>query len=84
MVAGGEQGGLVRHEPAPGSFDTAELIGTNVTRVESEADKRGCEIVVAMEDGAGVPVPIEIDPTRIYVHTEDGVVTEIAGVGGGI
>jgi hypothetical protein len=40
--------------------------------------------VVSLEDGKGVPVPIDIDPKRIYVYTEDGVVTEIEGVGGGI
>ena len=26
----------------------------------------------------------DFDPKRIYVYTEDGVVTEIEGVGGGI
>lgn len=84
MVAAGEQGGVTRYEPAPDAFDTAELIGTQVEQAEAEAAKHGCNIVVSLKDGAGVPVPTDIDPARIYVYTEDGVVTEIEGVGGGI
>ena len=34
--------------------------------------------------GKGVPVTTDFDPARIYVYTENGVVTEIEGVGGGI
>ena len=30
------------------------------------------------------PVPIELNPKLIYVYTENGVVTHIEGVGGGI
>ncbi len=41
-------------------------------------------VVVAKEDGKGLPVPADVDPKRIYVYTEDGKVTEIEGVGGGI
>ena len=37
-----------------------------------------------MEDGEGKPVPTDVDPERIYVYIEDGVVTEIEGVGGGL
>jgi hypothetical protein len=37
-----------------------------------------------MEDGTGQPVPTDVDPTRIYVYTENDVVTEIEGVGGGL
>ena len=84
MVAAGEQGGGTRYEPAPDSFDTAKLIGTKLAQAEAEAAEHGCAIVVALKDGAGVPVPTDIDPTRIYVYTKDGVVTEIEGVGGGI
>jgi hypothetical protein len=84
MVAAGEQGGVTKYEPAPDSFDTATLIGSKVSEAEAEAAKHGCDIVVALEDGAGVPVPTDVDPMRIYVYTEDGVVTEIEGVGGGI
>ena len=40
--------------------------------------------VVAMEDGKGLPVATDVDPKRIYVYTEDGVVTQVEGVGGGI
>jgi hypothetical protein len=71
-------------KPAPGSFDTAELIGLALDDARARAGDHGCEVVVAMKDGEGVPVPIEVDPKRIYVYTEDGVVTKIEGVGGGI
>jgi hypothetical protein len=84
LVAAGEQGGVTNYEPAPDSFDTAELIGAKVTQAEAEAARHGCQVVVALKDGEGQPVPTDIDPTRIYVYTEDGVVTEIEGVGGGI
>ena len=44
----------------------------------------GASIVVSIEDGVGLPVPIEVDPTRIYVYTENNAVTTIEGVGGGL
>jgi large subunit ribosomal protein L19 len=68
--------------PRPGEEELAEQAA--VEQAEAEAAEHGCKIVVALEDRAGVPVPTDIDPTRIYVYTEDGVVTEIEGVGGGI
>jgi hypothetical protein len=71
-------------EPAPDSFDTTELIGEPLADAEAAAAEHTCVIVVAKEDGKGLPVPADIDPKRIYVYTEDGVVTEIEGVGGGI
>ena len=71
-------------EPAAGSFNTAELIGMGLDDARAKAAEHSCEIVVSLQDGKGVPVPIDVDPKRIYVYTEDGVVTEIEGVGGGI
>jgi hypothetical protein len=70
--------------PAKDSFDTAELIGMRLTEARDRASDGGCEIVVSLEDGKGRPVPIDVDPNRIYVYTEDDIVTEIEGVGGGI
>jgi hypothetical protein len=84
MVAAGEDGGVTRYEPAPDSFDTAELIGAKIAQAEAEAAEHGCQVVVSLKDGEGQPVPADVDPKRIYVYTEDGVVTEIEGVGGGI
>jgi hypothetical protein len=72
------------YEPAPDAFDTGELIGLPLADARAVAAENGCEIVVSVEDGKGVPVPIDVDPKRIYVYTEDGAVTEIEGVGGGI
>jgi len=76
--------GQQQYEPAPDAFDTAELIGLSLDDARARAAEHGCAIVVSVEDGKGVPVPIDVDPTRIYVYTEDGAVTEIEGVGGGI
>ena len=76
--------GQQEYEPAPDAFDTAELIGLPLDEARARATEHGCGIVVSVEDGKGVPVPIDVDPTRIYVYTEDGAVTEIEGVGGGI
>lgn len=76
--------GQQQYEPAPDAFDTAELIGLPLDDARALAAERGCEIVVSIEDGKGMPVPIDVDPKRIYVYTEDGAVTEIEGVGGGI
>jgi hypothetical protein len=85
LVTTGEQvDGVDQLEPAPDAFDTAELVGERLPDVEAEAGDHGCEIVVALEDGAGKPVPTDVDPERIYVYVEDGVVTEIEGVGGGL
>lgn len=79
LVASGDT-----YRPAKDSFDTAELIGEPLEKARATAAEHGCEIVVALEDGEGLPVPTDVDPERIYVYTEDGVVTEIEGVGGGI
>ena len=76
--------GQQEYEPAPDAFDTAELIGLRLDDARSLAAEHGCDIVVSVEDGRGVPVPIDVDPKRIYVYTQDGAVTEIEGVGGGI
>ena len=76
--------GQQQYEPAPDAFDTGELIGLPLDDARALAAEHGCEIVVSVEDGKGMPVPIEVNPKRIYVYTEDGAVTEIEGVGGGI
>jgi hypothetical protein len=85
LVPTGEQvGGVDQYAPAEDSFDTAELVGEPLEQARTTAAEHGCDVVVAMRDGEGVPVPTDLDPTRIYVYTDDGVVTEIEGVGGGI
>jgi hypothetical protein len=66
------------------AFDTKELIGLRLADARAKASGHGCTIVVSLEDGEGKPVPITLDPKRIYVYTEKGAVTQIEGVGGGI
>jgi hypothetical protein len=73
-----------QYEPAENAFDTAELVGMKLADAREKAADHGCEIVVASVDGRGRAVPIEVDPTRIYVFVERDVVTYIEGVGGGI
>jgi hypothetical protein len=85
LVATGEEvGGVPRYEPAPDAFDTGELIGDRFDDARATAADHGCELIVSMRDGEGRPVPTDIDPKRVYVYTEGGVVTEIEGVGGGL
>jgi hypothetical protein len=84
VPTGDSADGQSQYEPAPDAFDTGELIGLRLDDARARAAEHGCEIVVSVEDGKGVPVPIDVDPKRIYVYTEDGAVTEIEGVGGGI
>ena len=85
LVPTGEQvAGVEQYEPADDAFDTAELVGKQLEEARATATEHGCKIVVSLKDGRGVPVPIDIDPKRIYVYTEDGVVTQVEGVGGGI
>ena len=85
LVATGEQvGGVEQYEPAKDSFDTSELVGARFTDARATAAEHGCDIVVSMRDGEGLPVPTDIDPRRVYVFTKGGVVTEIEGVGGGL
>jgi ABC-type Fe3+-hydroxamate transport system substrate-binding protein len=76
--------GEPEYRPAKDAFDTAELLGLKLADARKKASEKRCEIVVSVKDGAGQPVPIEIDPKRIYVYTEKDVVTQIEGVGGGI
>jgi hypothetical protein len=80
----GKVGGVQQFEPGEDAFDTSELVGMEVHDAAARADEHGCEVIVSLKDGKGVPVPIETDPTAIYVYTEDDVVTEIEGVGGGL
>lgn len=77
-------GGVPELKPAKDSFNTAELIGLRLEEARAKAAENKCEVIVSLEDGKGMPVPIEIDPKRIFVYTERGVVTQIEGVGGGI
>ena len=72
------------YRPAKDAFDTAELIDKPLADARSIAQRHGCQVVVSVQDGGGVPVPLDFDPTRIYVYTEKDVVTEIEGVGGGL
>jgi hypothetical protein len=72
------------YRPAKDAFDTAELIDKPLADARSIASEHGCEIVVSVQDGGGVPVPLDFDPKRIYVYTEKDIVTQIEGVGGGL
>ena len=82
--AGQSADGETQYRAAENSFDTKVLIGKHLGDAETEAAKHGCSIVVSLQDGVGQPVPIEVDPKRIYVYTENDVVTTIEGVGGGL
>jgi hypothetical protein len=77
-------GGEPEYRPAKDAFDTAELIGLKLEEARSKASSKGCDIIVSVKDGAGQPVPIELNPKLIYVYTQKDVVTQIEGVGGGI
>jgi len=84
MVQTAGADGVERYKPAKDAFDTAELVGMKLADAREKAGGHGCEIVVASVDGRGRAVPVEVDPTRVYVFVEDDVVTYIEGVGGGI
>jgi hypothetical protein len=77
-------GGEPEYRPAKGAFNTAELLGLALEDARAKASAKGCDIVVSVKDGAGQPVPIELNPKLIYVYTEKDKVTQIEGVGGGI
>jgi hypothetical protein len=77
-------GGEVTYKPAPTAFNTKTLLGLTLEAAQAEAARHGCDVVVSIQDGEGLPVPIDIDPKRIYVYIEGDVVTQIDGVGGGI
>jgi len=69
---------------AENAFDTAVLLNLPLEEARQKAGAGGCEIAVSVQDGAGQPVPIELNPKLIYVYTEKGRVVQIEGVGGGI
>jgi hypothetical protein len=79
-----DAGGQPELRPAKGAFDTAVLIDLPLEQARQKAAEKGCEIAVSVQDGAGQPVPIELNPKLIYVYVEKGRVTRIEGVGGGI
>jgi hypothetical protein len=76
--------GTPEYRPAKNAFDTAELIGLKLSDARKKASAKGCDIVVSVKDGAGQPVPIDVNPKLIYVYTVNDAVTQIEGVGGGI
>jgi hypothetical protein len=84
MLRTGAASGKDQYRPAQNAFDTAELVGMPLDEARQKAASHGCEIIVALEDGNGQPVPIEVDPTTIYVYVKDGAVNHIERVGGGI
>jgi hypothetical protein len=85
MVPSGERvEGVRQWEPAENAFDTADLVGMTLSEARATAAEHECSIVVSLRDGKGLPVPIDVDPSRIYVYTEQNRVTQIEGVGGGI
>ncbi|MEV0158292.1 hypothetical protein AB0H57_32055 [Micromonospora sp. NPDC050686] len=84
MVETGQNRGVTQYRPAKNAFDTAELLGMQLTEAREKAARHDCEIVVAREDDKNQPVPIEVDPTRIYVYIARGTVSHIEGVGGGL
>ena len=77
-------GGTPEYRPAKDAFDTSVLVGLKLEDARKKASANKCDIVVSVEDGAGQPVPIDLNPKLIYLYTEQGVVTQIEGVGGGI
>jgi hypothetical protein len=84
MERAGREAGVPQFEPAEDAFNTSELIGLELSEAAATAADHGCEVIVSIADGAGQPVPVEINLKAIYVYTEDDVVTQIEGVGGGI
>ena len=84
MERAGREAGVPQFEPAENALDTSELIGLGLDEAGSLAAEHDCEIIVSVADGEGQPVPIEINLKAVYVYTEDDVVTQIEGVGGGI
>ena len=79
-----DAGGQPELRPAKNAFDTAVLLNLPLEEARQKAAEKGCEIAVSVQDGAGQPVPIELNPKMIYVYTEKGRVVQIEGVGGGI
>ena len=79
-----DAGGQPELRPAKNAFDTAVLLDLPLEEARQKAAEKGCEIAVSVQDGAGQPVPIELNPKMIYVYTEKGRVIQIEGVGGGI
>jgi hypothetical protein len=84
MQRAGTEAGTPQLEPAKDAFDTSALIGLQLVEASDRAAQHGCDVIVSVANGEGQAVPVEIDLKAIYVHTEDGVVTRIEGVGGGI
>ncbi|MFJ2034337.1 hypothetical protein [Streptosporangium sp. NPDC087985] len=82
MVETGQ--GVNQYRPAKNAFDTAELLEMELAEAREKAARHNCEIIVSREDDKSQPVPIEIDPTKIYVYVAHGVVSYIEGVGGGL
>ena len=59
------------YRPTKDAFDTAELLDKPLADARSIAQRNGCEVVVSVEDGGGLPVPLDFDPTAdLRLHRE--------------
>jgi hypothetical protein len=63
-----------------GDFDAREVLGREVPDAEALARRAGCSVQVVKRDSENLPGIVNLDPSRIDVVVEDGIVTRIDSV----
>ena len=82
--AGNPDAAEPEYRPTKDAFDTAELLDKPLADAVRSRSATGVRSSSRSRTAAACPVPLGLQPPRIYVYTEKGIVTQIEGVGGGL
>jgi hypothetical protein len=63
------------------AFDAQQVVGESVQGAERLAERHGCSVRVIERDGEPLAGTDDLVPSRINVVVENGLVTQVAGVG---
>jgi hypothetical protein len=67
--------------PPGKTLDARTLVGVSERRAAATADRHGCTMVAVARDGERFSITANVDPRRVQVEVDGGVVTRIVKVG---
>ncbi len=73
--------GLGALHPSAALYDPAEVVGKTEAEANAYLESNGLEMRVVHEDGVSLVVTDNLRSNRVNVHTVNGVVTAIHGIG---
>ena len=67
--------------PAGKALDARAVVGVGERRAKAMADRHGCTLVAVIRDGERFSITANVDPRRLQVEVNGGVVTRVVTVG---